>query len=257
MVISGLFKNAERLCVALTLILFLGGLAGVRLVGASETPKRQDLLQQAEVDLNGDGKSERITFNIDPKAGKFTITVAGSSQSGKFESANPPEGFAIVDIDKEDKYKEIFVRCWGDNDIYENYIFAYDGKTLNRIGQFTGEVEFPGDGIVRVKTWEGFWKIHNKYVLERPKHTLKKVPQEFYYVGVSATVKKTFPIYATRKDQTMVANVKPGSGVIILLCAPFQENPKWYLLKTDTGLIGWIKGKIINQDNLDGIPWAV
>ena len=259
MLIFGLFKNVGRLCVALTLMLFLGGLAGISPVGAAGRTNLPALQQQAEVDLNGNGKPEKITFNTDPKTHKFTITVAGSSQSGDYEpDIGTPEGFAIVDIDKTDKYREIVVRCPGASDADDYYIFAYDGKKLNKIGKFSRSVEFPGDGSVRVEDWAGFWVTHDKYVLERPKHTLKKVPQEFYYVGVPATVEKIFPIYTNPNKQTVVANVKPKSKVMILLCAPFNENsegPKWYLLKTEDNLIGWIKEEII-QDSLGGISWA-
>lgn len=256
MLIRGLLKNAGRVGVALTLMLFLGGLAGVSPVDATGTPSSSDkLLQQAEVDLNGDGKSEKITFDLNPKTHKFVITLAGSSQSGEYE--DPPKGFAIVDIDQNDKYKEIVVMCPGSSDANVHYIFAYDGNNLNKIGQFTRFVEFPGHGMVRVEDHGGFWAVRDKYVLDKSNHTLKKVPQEFYYVGVPATVKKSFPLYATRDGKTVVANVRPGSQVLILLCAPFQEEkgPEWYLLKSETGLIGWAKEKIF-QEHLDGIPWA-
>jgi hypothetical protein len=257
LLIFGLFKNVGRLCVALALMLFLGGLAGISPAGAAGKTNLPALQQQGEVDLDGNGKPEKITFNTDPKTKKFTITVAGSSQSGDYEpDIGTPEGFAIVKIDKTDKYREIVVRCPQASDADDNYIFAYDGKKLNKIGKFSRSVEFPGDGSVRVEDWAGFWVTHDKYVLERPKQTLKKVPQEFYYVGVPATVNKTFPIYTTPNKQTVVANVKPGSKVIILLCAaPFTENSKWYLLKTEDNLIGWIKEEII-QDRLGGISWA-
>ena len=238
---------------------FPGRLGWLSPVGAADRTDLSALQQQAEVDLNGNGKPEKITFNTDPKTQKFTITVAGSSQSGDYEpDFGIPKGFALVKIDKTDKYREIIIMCPRASDANMYYIFAYDGTSLNKIGEFSRSVEFPGDGSVLVDDWEGFWVIHDTYVLEKPQHTLKKVPQEFYYVGVPATVKKTFPIYSTPNEPTVVANVKPKSKVMILLCAPFKENlegPKWYLLKTETGLIGWIKEEII-QDRLGGISWA-
>lgn len=237
-------------------LIFLGGLGGVTPAAAGGTPNPPgEVLQQAEMDLNGDGTSENITFSLNPATEKFVITVAGSRQSGAFESDDPPQGFTIIDIDKNDKYKEIMVMCPGSSDAHVYYLFAYDGKRLNKIGQLTRSLDFPGDGIVRVQDWAGFWVKHDKYVLDRPRHFLKKVPQEFYYVGVPATVKKTFPIYATRNDKTVVAKVRPQSKVIILLCASFQETPQWYILKTETGLVGWVREEIF-QEHLEGIPWA-
>jgi len=261
MLISGLFGHKAvwggRLGAAVTMMLFVGALACVGTAWATEKPSPPDKpLQRAEVDLNGDGKSEKITFAVNPKELKFVITVAGSSQTGEYEEEDdPPKGFTIIDLDKNDKYKEIVVKCPGPSDADVYYIFAYDGQSLNKIGQFPRYVQFPGDGIVRVQDWAGFWVIHDKYILDRPTHTLKKVPQEFYYVGVPAAVKKTFCVYATRNDKTVVAYLRPKSRVIILLCAPFRERPEWYILKTETGLIGWVKKEIF-QEHLDGIPWA-
>ncbi|MDR3567207.1 MAG: hypothetical protein P4L43_04190 [Syntrophobacteraceae bacterium] len=257
MTIFGLLKNVGKLFVALILMLFLGGLAGIGPVGAAGRTNQSALQKQAEVDLNGDGTAEKITFTTDTKTNKFTIAVAGSSQSVEYEVPDdPPKGFSIVAIDKTDKYREIVVDCPGESDADTYYIFAYDGKRLDKIGAFSRSVDFPGDGSVRVEDWTGFWSSHDKYVLDRRKHTLKKVPQEFYYVGVSATVKKTFPMYTAPNQQTVVANVEPGSKVMILLSpAPLPEGSRWYLLKTADNLVGWIKEETM-QDHLDGIPWA-
>jgi hypothetical protein len=253
----GLFKNIGTLGVALTLLVFTGTLATPRLAGAAGPTSTPAIQTHADADLDGSGKPRKITFTIDSKTNRFTLTVAGSSLSLPYEiPEDPPKGFSMVAIDKADKYREIVVRCPGESDADTYLIFAYYGNELYKLAELSRSVEFPGDGSVRVEDWNGFWTAHDKYVLDMAKHTLNKVHQEFYYVGKPASVKKAFPIYTTPNKQTVVTNVTPGSKVIILLsAAPLTEGAKWYLLKTEDNLVGWVKEEII-QDHLDGIAWA-
>jgi hypothetical protein len=257
MLIIGPYRNLASLGVALALLLFAGGLGGANSVAATGGTPPPALQTHAEVDLNGNGKPEKITFKVDPQTNKFIITVATSSLTGQYEIPEaPPKGFSIVAIDTKDKNREIVVSCPGESDADTYYIFAYSANKLYKLGELSRSVEFPGDGSVRAEDWNGFWVSHDNYVLDMPKHTLNKVHQQFYYVGASATVKKPFPIYTAPDKQTTVTNVPPGSKVIILLCAdPLAKTTKWYLLKTGDNLVGWVKEEII-QDRLGGIPWA-
>lgn len=249
------FKTAGRLCAALGLMLFTGGIPGVSPICAVAKTPAPAVQKQAEVDLDGSGKPQKITCSIDEKKSTFTLTVAGSSQSMQYDYGTP-EGFSIVAIDKADKHRQIVVMIPGASDESTFSIFSYEGNKLHKLGELSRSVEFPGDGSVLVQDWSGFWTMHDKYVLDGPTQTLKKAPQPFYYVGMPATVKKTFSLYASPGKQAVVANAKRGSKVTILLCDDhFNKDMKWYLLKTSDNLIGWIKEETI-QDALDGIRWA-
>jgi hypothetical protein len=83
------------------------------------------------------------------------------------------------------------------------------------------------------------------------------VPQEFFYVGVEAFVKKSFPVYQTRAGKKQVAYLKSISNILLLLCDPSPKKffDHWYLIKSYTGLIGWAKlGSF--QEKVEGLMWA-
>jgi len=110
---------------------------------------------------------------------------------------------------------------------------------------------FPGNGIVYVDDWAGFWKRMDKYVLNKQTRKLDHVKQPFYYVGVTGTVDSSIPIYAATDMKTPVANLLPKSAVLILL----NDGKENYLLKSTTGLVGWVKEDTLNRHFSD-LPWA-
>lgn len=64
-----------------------------------------------------------------------------------------------------------------------------------------------------------------------------------------------FPLHARRKEATVAAWVRPQGQVMILLSAPLKERPTWYLLKTDPGLLGWVREDTL-QGQVEGLLWA-
>ncbi len=217
------------------------------------------------VDLNGDGTPEDVTISGITEEGNFTLRVGGVSVRGKLEMGES-DGFVIVDIDTSDRYKEIAVHTSGPSDDDEYIIYWYDGRSIKEVGRLSRWPVFPGNGIVYVDDWMGFWKKRDKYVLDKNTRKLRLVPQELYYVGVEARVNKSFPIYKTRDRNEILANLKPNSKIIILACylysgAPsIQRSPDdylkdWYLIKSETGLLGWTTFKVL-LDNLEGLPFA-
>jgi hypothetical protein len=216
-----------------------------------------EFVTSAQEDLNGDSKIEDIVLTTNTELGGFVLKMDKFSKKGKFQSAlEDVDGFIIVDIDKTDKYKEVAVHTPGPSSDDEYLIFWYDGKAIKEMGYLSRWPIFYGNGIVNVDAWMGFWSIREKYVLDKKSRTLQQVPQEFYYVGVEAEVIETFPIYKTRAASQVVANLKPKSECLILVCdpSPVQYGDDWYLIKSATGLVGWTRGKAIYDKLL--LPWA-
>jgi len=132
--------------------------------------------QFARTDLNGNGRLETIeVWNIFD-SGIFILKVGHTSIKGKFDS--PVDGFKIVDIEPEDKYKEIVVHTLGDSDDPQNLVYWYNGRTLKEMGRLVGSAYFSGNGIVLVndETNSGNQK-QKKYVLNQKSRTLEFVPQ--------------------------------------------------------------------------------
>jgi len=220
----------------------------------------QEPMKTANVDLNGDGVSDKISFTLNRAMGGFALSVNETSVIGKFKDADI-NGFFIVDVKRADRYKEIAAVSYGEGYDYQYLLFRYDGSTVVEIGGFSGMPSYSGNGIVLVENWMGFWSKKDKYLLDASGR-LRHVPQELYYVGIEATVKKSFPVYKSRVEGNVVANTLTNSRILILACDP---SPKctdggdyfcdWYLIKTTTGLVGWVRLKTLSE-KLESLPWA-
>lgn len=195
------------------------------------------------IDLNGDGKPDNVTIQINGETGSYILKVNSQSIKGSLDAV---DGFTVIDIDTSDHRKEIAVHTPGpsDDDVY--VIYDYDGKNIKLIAQLARWPVFPGNGLIYVDDWMGFWAIRHKYQFDVKSRRLKPVHQEFYYVGIEATVQHSFPLLQTRDDASpVIARLKPNSKVLILLCDPSRKSyeDNWYLIKSDSGLLGWTREK--------------
>lgn len=213
------------------------------------------IMEKAKVDLDGNNCSESISISDLTDDGGFVLKVNDVSVKGKL--SDKVDGFVIVDIDKNDKYKEIAVHTPGPSDDDEYQIYWYDGKSLKNMGKLSRWPKFLGDGTVLVGDWMGFWVKSEKYILNQRKRTLQLLPQEFYFVNVKAKVKDKFPIYKTKNGREVVEEVKPNDNILILLCDLSSKSyrDQNYLIKTQTNLCGWAKLESF-QDKVEGLPWA-
>jgi len=213
-----------------------------------------NFIMVGSADLNGDGKKEKISISGVTNLGDFVLQVDRVFIKGKL--CDRTNGFTIVDIDTNDKYKEIAVHTHGPSDDDEYLIYWYDGKSIKEMGKLWRWPKFFGNGKVLVKDWMGFWLRTKKYILTKER-TLKLVPQEFYFVGVGGTVTKSLPILEERNGKEVVANLRVGSKVLIVLCdtSPEDYGDYWYLIKSDTNILGWVKQRDV-YDYLEGLPMA-
>jgi hypothetical protein len=219
----------------------------------------------ASVDLDKDGTIDNVSLSGVKESGEFVLHVNRISREGKLIEGRA-DGLLIVDVDAADRYREIAVHTPGASDDDEYLVYSYDGKSLKEMGRLSRWPKFIGNGIVLVDGWMGFWKKREKYVLDKTARTLRRVPQEVYHVGAEATVRESFPMYHSREHSDIVARVRPGSKVLILVCDPSPEckTPEgeaddyycdWYLLRSVTGLTGWARLRSF-WDKVEGLPWA-
>jgi hypothetical protein len=204
-----------------------------------------DIVKTIEADLNGDNKPDKISLSLKVESGEFILRINNASINGSIYIESPDNldeeiGLKIVDIDKRDKYKEIEVFYNGERyDLTAYHLFTFNGNLINKLlDPVSIRPAYSGYGIVLIdKFCENFWTKKEKYILNRETRKLELVPQEFYYVGVEASVKEMFPIYQTRAGKDVVANLRPSSTCMILVCDP----EGWYLIKSVSGLVGWTK----------------
>lgn len=64
-------------------------------------------------------------------------------------------------------------------------------------------------------------------------------------------MQRSLPIYAGQEKKTVVANLLPKSKVLILL-----NQGEWYLVKSTTGLVGWLPAADVTEENFPDLDWA-
>jgi hypothetical protein len=215
----------------------------------------EDFISKSSTDLNGDNKIENINLTKIGDTGEFYLEISGKKIKDRIGGV--PDGFTIIDINTNDKYKEIAVHTPGPSSDDEYLIYWYDGKSIKEMALLARWPEFLGNGIVYVDDWMGFWRRREKYVLNNSTRKLELVPRFAYYVGVKATVKKSFSIFKDKDLKQEVALLGKYSEIELLLCDMNYRKAydDLYLIKSKSNLIGWAGCKDVFE-NLEGLPWA-
>ena len=223
---------------------------------AAPSAHAEEPVKSTSADLDGDGKPEAISVQWAEGDAQFVLKVGGSTLRGKTNEAEV-RGVSVVDIDGGDKWKEVAVHLGFTDDDHRSIVYGFDGKALKELGSTHALTEARGNGIVLSDTWMGFWNRREKYALDRKAWKLNPVPQELYFVGAEATVKKSFPIVRSSKDKAVVANLAEGSKIQVLAAMPVgpKEPDFWYLVKSSTGLLGWTRTQNLSEKT-EGLPWA-
>ncbi|AKJ04079.1 hypothetical protein ATI61_101826 [Archangium gephyra] len=223
---------------------------------AAPPARADEPVKSTSADLDGDGKPEAISVQWGQGDAQFVLKVGGATVRGKTNDAEV-RGVSVIDLDGGDKWKEVAVDMGLTDDDHRSIVYGFDGKALKELGSPHALTEVRGNGIVLSDSWMGFWNRREKYALDRKAWKLNPVPQELYFVGAEATVKKSFPIVRGTKDKAVVANLAEGSKIQVLAAAPVgpKDPDYWYLVKSSTGLLGWTRGQNL-QDNTEGLPWA-
>lgn len=214
------------------------------------------ITRSATADLDGDGRSERISITIGQRmpdgrtdGDRYELRVGSASVKGDLENV---KGFTIVDLDTRDRYKEVAVFTPGPSDDPRYVIYWYDGKQLRQVGDIGAGISVQGNGIVMAAWWTGNFLVRDKYVLEKGKHTLHLVPQEMYYVGEEHKVLSSFPIHYSPVRHDVVANLENGSRALVMALKqiplprkansdPDRLTDDWLLIKSRSGLLGWAR----------------
>ncbi len=208
----------------------------------------QEPVFKANTDLNSDNIIDKITLTGDDT--DYTLSVNGQSISGNFEVENMV-GFYIVDINKNDSFKEIAVHATGpsDDDIYNLYF--YDGKQIRFMNSLFNILTYNNNGIVYADSWQGFWMKRDKYQLQKSNHKLKLIPQFAYYVGIKdIKVQEYFAVYSDRALTKKTAVLSLNSKIEILICDSKNANDyekALFLIKSKSGLTGWVDSYTLRQ----------
>lgn len=192
----------------------------------------QKFIFSTNVDLNSDNKTETVKVENTDNPYEYRLIIDNKEILGKYEDGDT-DGFKVIDISKDDNYKEIAVHTPGssDDDVY--MIYWYNGKEIIFMDRLSRWPTFNSNGIIYLNNWEDFWISRDKYVLDNADRKLKLVEQFAYYVGVKVKVKKGFIIYKEKELNNKVALLSKGSEIELILCD-----------KTDKKYFNYIYNKI-------------
>lgn len=183
-------------------------------------------------DLDGDGKPEVITVDDSGvKVGKHLITCGGMALCE----------VQIHDLSSEDKIKELVTIESGPRDDKYARIYRLEkgGPVEMRWSQeehYAESIQTSGNGILLTDTRERLYIKRQKWVAKGGVLTL--VAQPFWAVQTEVGIDRSVPIVRTIGGSETVANIKADSRITVLLESP--DTPEWFLVKTSTGLTGWI-----------------
>ncbi|MCX6873437.1 MAG: hypothetical protein NTW21_06465 [Verrucomicrobia bacterium] len=117
----------------------------------------------------------------------------------------------------------------------------------------------PGGGIVYGNSDNCYFTIRHSYALDESRK-LSEVPQPMYYINKSFKADSDFPIQHSMNEVATVTKIDEGSDILIVALAykpvkqatsrpgKVETNQRdWYLIKSQSGLIGWIEGATLRR----------
>lgn len=211
-------------------------------------PPTTSLLKQ-KVDLNGDAKADKLeVLQSDGQAGLKAIKVVVNGVSLSDIQMYKELSVEIVDVDTADKSQQILVNGTSESGKKWFTIFLWDGKKVIQAMKVdtaspNGALKLIDAGQVIVEKPQTFWTERAIWKLGGFK--FDELSQPFFAVGKPAVVESPIVLVFNPDTTGPVTAVGPGATVDIVLCT---TGPKpWFLLKTETGLLGWIDGREIGQ----------
>ena len=152
----------------------------------------KDTTIQASVENNKGKETIHASFNDSTQ--EFSVNIGNAIAVGKFSDAFDID-IQVVDIDKDDNYKDIVVIGQGPDDDNDCYFYEYiDGKIIScgrieNISQF----QTTGDKMLQADSWMGFWTKTEDYSFDSKK--LVKQPKETHTISdVDGKVKTKFSV---------------------------------------------------------------
>ena len=208
---------------------------------------RDKATTHASVDLNGDGKLDKI--KLEQVKGRnsteigYKLSVNGAVVFGSTSGYERPQ-FFIADINRKDRFKEIVIQTPTGSGEADGGIYWYKGHKIQQTYKINSNwITFKGNGTVAVSHWEGFWACEEMFKLDG-NHRLVKVPQKFYSLNQKGTVSKKLPLRKQPGKADIAATLPVGTKITIIKSNSSKGwgNPDtWYYVRADNGTAGWMR----------------
>jgi hypothetical protein len=209
--------------------------------------------KKIQYDLNGDGKKDVIQYRRTSDG--FILSVNNKSVSSSYY--NLADSFAIVDMDKKDKYKEIIISDYGPSDDSESAFYFYNGKDIIYMGTtgalFEGGLKIDGSGEFWAESRGQIlqtWFFDKLYTLSKS-HKITRVQVNMYKTqDFPVFLKHSLKLYTNQNSRKQYFTLGEGETVKII----GTDDEKWCLIQCPNGKKGYIEIKdfsFVMNENLD------
>lgn len=198
-------------------------------------------------DLDGDGKSEKISLVFQENNTKFILYVNGYkiAQTG----TNFKNTMYLYDIDVDDKLFEVaIVDDIGSNNYVTNF-YHYDGVKISSVGNVSGSydsIKVTGNSKLETRIPSKLLPDIKHTELYRLKNS-KLVPEavELYDLNVKVILNENITVQILKSNQDKTFELKKGE---IVTLEKSDEN-QWISITNSEGKKGWLKMKEPNKIN--------
>ncbi|MDZ7795967.1 MAG: hypothetical protein U5N56_02505 [Candidatus Marinimicrobia bacterium] len=120
------------------------------------------------------------------------------------------------------------------------YYFYRNNETLEEAFSIhTVDLYLKNGGVIIARgSVNEMFTLSRKFLFKKGK--IKEIKQPFYAVDLQSSATGDFPVYRTKRLRRAVTTVRKGEEISVLL-TEFDENYRYYLIRSSTGLCGWIK----------------
>lgn len=244
-----------------TLLLGAALLLPVIPVRADSAWSRDKMTTQASVDLDGDGKADKIKLETFARSedgiAKYRLSVNGAILQNRISVMGEDSPlFFIADINRKDRYKEIVVQTEGNNGDADGTIYWYDGRKIQRVATLDRwNQTYSGAGVVTVGYWyQSFWTQNRMFKLDR-NHRLIEVPQKYHPVNKKGTVTQKLALRKQLRKAGNAATLPVGTKITVVK-SDVKNEDDWYFVKAANGKSGWIRSEDVGMDTISGLPYA-
>jgi len=233
---------------------------------------------EADVDINGDGIADKIIVSLlkDDIGRDICVKISVNDASAEFDyPVYMTGGFAIVDIDKSDNYKEIVISDNGISDDYFSLFYYYDGGKIIQMGEGANEtrvfppdydsaanllasdyisglyttIECTGNGEITAPQRSVIlqtWYYPLKYVLTEDHHL--RAVLGIYTVDWPVFALMTLPLYTEMDESSETLTLEEGASARLTAL----DDVEWVQVTAQDGRIGWLKVNKFNNIVING-----
>lgn len=229
-----------------------------------QNPKGMKEAQMFTYDLNMDGKAEKISFKLDYKKNRTTITAG--KKSIPIDEGAELMGAMLIDLDPETPYKDLVICIDMASDDYVTIVLHFENGKLVRDETVYTDVWLGEDGVLRRyqntdllgthSGWRSCWGEHfesNDEWLDMHEWTEEEIQEEIKEIGDYSfllKLKRELPCTVDGQPATLPVGT-------MLYMTRFHESGRFAEIRTTDGVTAMIEATM-PEDSweylIDGVP---